>query len=223
MPWKALRNCDCHLYYFFVQITVLVWGAARWLKPRPPTPVEQLIERSRIETEQFVRALREGSGRLSRQLHSRRREAPLILAWQNIVSPLGVVLGPPLILLTSIALIFGFLLLMVSPIGAWIAWPFARVTELSLAGCEVLVHGGELIPGGWIYAPAPSTTWLIGFYLGVAGLVLLPSPWPKRFLIAIVVWTFVGLALSYRPRTTDELRVTFLAVGHGGCVGDGDP
>src|SRR4029079_17302302 len=45
-----------------------------------------------------------------------------------------------------------------------------------------------------------------------------PSPWSKRFLIAIVVWTFIGLALSYRPRTTDELRVTFHAVGHGGCV-----
>src|SRR5262249_31186511 len=52
----------------------------------------------------------------------------------------------------------------------------------------------------------------------VAGLALLPAPRSKRCLVAIIVWVFVGLAVSYRPRTSDELRVTFLAVGHGGCV-----
>jgi competence protein ComEC len=50
------------------------------------------------------------------------------------------------------------------------------------------------------------------------GLVLLPSPWSKRCLAALAIWVFVGLIASYRPRTSDELRVTFLAVGHGGCV-----
>jgi competence protein ComEC len=144
--------------------------------------------------------------------------APLILAWQNIVSPLGVLLGPPLVLLTSIALVSGFLLLPASLLGGWIAAPFAKVTELSLAGCESLVHAAELVPGGWVYAPGPSMVWLIGFYAGVVGLVLLPSPWSKRCLLALAVWVFVGLAASYRPRVSDELRVTFLAVGHGGCV-----
>ena len=56
---------------------------------------------------------------------------PLILAWQNIVPPVAVVLGPPLVFLTSIALLSGFVLLLLSPLGTWAAWPFARVTEWS--------------------------------------------------------------------------------------------
>ena len=196
-----------------------MWGASRWLVPRQLTPVEQLVEESRTASEKLLRAvLRTLWVAFAISLILGVANAPLILAWQNIASPLGIVLGPPLVLLTSIALIFGFLLLPLSLLGTWAAWPFARVTELSLLGCEVLVHAAELIPGGWVYAPAPSMTWLIGFYLGVAGLVLLPAPWSKRCLAAIAIWIFVGLAASYRPRTSDELRITFLAVGHGGCV-----
>jgi competence protein ComEC len=203
----------------FLSVFVLIWGAARWLAPRPPTPVEQLIDETRTPFEKFLRAiLRALYVAFAISFILGVANAPLILAWNNIASPLGVLLGPPLVLLTSIALIFGFLLLPVSVLGTWAAWPFARITEASLVGCEVLVHAAERVTGGWVYAPAPSMGWLIGFYLGVAGLVLLPAPWSRRCLVAIAVWTFVGLAVSYRPRTSDELRVTFLAVGHGGCV-----
>ena len=144
--------------------------------------------------------------------------APLILAWQNIVSPVGLLLGPPLILLTSVALIAGFLLLIVSPVGAWLAWPFVKVSAWSLGGCEAIVRAAEHIPGGWLYAPAPATGWLVGFYLLVVGLVLLPKPWPRRCLALLLVWVFAGLAFSSRPRSSDETRFTFLAIGHGGCV-----
>jgi len=203
----------------FLSVFVLLWGAVRWLGPRPPTPVQQLIEESRSESEKFVRALiRAVWVAFAVSFILAIANAPLILAWQNIVSPLGIVLGPPLVLLTSIALIFGFLLLLVAPFGTWAIWPFARIVEASLAGCEALVHAAEFIPGGWVYSPGPSMVWLLGFYLGVTGLVLLPVPWSRRCLLALLLWTFVGLGASYRSRTSDELRVTFLAVGHGGCV-----
>ena len=54
--------------------------------------------------------------------------APLVLAWQNVASPIAVLLGPPLIVLSAIALVSGFLLLVASPFGTIVAWPFARVT-----------------------------------------------------------------------------------------------
>jgi competence protein ComEC len=94
----------------------------------------------------------------------------------------------------------------------------ARITEWSLAGCEVLTHAAEKIPGGWVYGPAPSPLWLIGFYAGIAGMVLFSPPWPRRCLAALVVWVLLGLLVSYRPHTSEEARFTFLAVGHGGCV-----
>ncbi len=203
----------------FLSVFVLLWGAVRWLEPRELTPVEQLIEETRGVPEKMLRALLRvlwQSFAISTIITV--VNTPLVLAWQNVASPIGVILGPPLILLTSIALVTGFLLLLTSPLGAWLAWPFARITEWCLAACEWLVHLGDRVPFGHLYSPAPPVWWLVGFYLLVAGVVLLDGKWVKRFLAAVGVWVFVGLALGLQPRTSDELRVTFLAVGHGGCV-----
>jgi competence protein ComEC len=203
----------------FLSVFVLIWGLSRWLAPRPLTPAEQLIAESRSFTENTLRAIwRFVSMAFAVSLILGVLNAPMVLAWQNLVSPLGIVLGPPLILLTTVALLTGFALLLLSPFSAWLAWIPARFTEWSLAGCEVLTHAAEQVPGGWVYGPAPSPLWLIGFYLGVAGMVLLPSPWPRRCLIGLIVWVLLGLLVSFRPHTSDETRFTFLAVGHGGCV-----
>jgi len=202
-----------------VQNFVLVWGAGRWLAPGPLTPVEQLIDESRTTSEKLLRGvLRIVWVAFAISAILGIANAPLILAWQNLVSPIGLVLGPPLVLLTSVALIAGFLLLLVSPLGTWLAWPFAKLTQLSLAGCEVLVHAVQQLPGGWIYSPAPSIWWLAAFYLLVAGLVLLPAPWSRRCLLSLVVLVFAGLTYTGQPRSSDECRFTFLAIGHGCCV-----
>ncbi len=203
----------------FVSVFVLSFAAPVWLAPRSPTPVEQLLAEYRTFGEQLARSLGRGvwvATAISFILAV--VNAPLILAWQNLVAPIGVILGPPVVLLSSIALISGFLLLLAAPISAWLAWPLARVTEWSLAACEALVRWAVQIPGAWVYGPSPSTTWLIGFYSGVIALVLLPTVWQRRILIALAVWVILGLVVSLWTRETDELRVTILAVGHGGCV-----
>ena len=203
----------------FLSVFVLLWGAVRWLKPRELTPVEQLIEETRSVPEKILRAVLRALGQtFAVSVILTVVNAPLVLAWQNVASPIGVLLGPPLILLTAIALVTGFLLLIVSPAGVWAAEPFARVTEWCLVACEWLVHLGDRLPGGHLYAPAPPMWWLVGFYALVAGLVLFDGKRARKFLLAIFVWVFVGLALGLTPRSPDELRVTFLAVGHGCCV-----
>jgi competence protein ComEC len=203
----------------FLSVFVLIWGVSRWLAPQPLTPAEQLIAESRSFLENTSRSLlRMLWMAVAVSFILGALNAPLVLAWQNLVSPLGVILGPPLVLLTSIALLAGFALLLLSSLGDWLGWLPARLTEWSLVGCERLAHLAEQIPGGWVYAAAPSPVWLVGFYAGVAGMVLLPSPWPRRCLAGLVVWLLFGLIVSYRPHTSDEARFTFLAVGHGGCV-----
>jgi competence protein ComEC len=203
----------------FLCVFVLIWYAAPLLAPRPLTPLEQLVEESRTPTEKIVRAvLRATWVGFAISLILGIVNAPLILSWQNLVSPVGVLLGPPLLLLTSVALIAGFLLLLVAPLGYYAAWPLAQVTRWSLVGCEELVRLAEHLPGAWVYGPGPATWWLVGFYLLVAGVVLLLGRWRTRFLAALAVWVTVGLALSFHRPTADEARVTFLAVGHGGCV-----
>ncbi len=203
----------------FLSVFILIWGGSRWLKPRELTPVEQLIDESRGVSEKMLRAvLRTLWQAFAISTIITVVNAPLVLAWQNVASPIAVFIGPPLILLTSIALVAGFLVLIVSPMGTWLAWPFARVTEWSLAACEWVVHLGDRVPGGRVYSPAPPLWWLVGFYLLVAGAVLFEGKWVKRLLAAILVWLLFGLVVGLPPRTSDEARVTFLAVGHGGCV-----
>ncbi|MBX9581799.1 MAG: ComEC/Rec2 family competence protein [Gemmataceae bacterium] len=203
----------------FLSVFVLIWGLGPWLAPRPLTPLEQLVDDSRTLPEKVVRrAVRLVAAAYAVSLVLGAVNAPLILAWQNLVSPVGVLIGPPLVLLTSVALVAGFLLLLAAPVGWLAGWPFARVTEWSLAGCEGLVRLAEGMPGGWVYAPGPAVWWLVGFYAGVAGAVLLAGRWRWRCLAGLAAWTLFGLVLSYDRPTGDELRVTFLAVGHGGCV-----
>lgn len=203
----------------FLSVFVLLWGALRWLAPRALAPIEQLIEESRGPTERAARWLLGGLWRafaVSAILTA--ANAPLVLAAQNVVAPVGVVLGPPLVVLTSGALLAGFLLLLAAPVAWFLAWPLARLTEACLAGCEWLVRLGDRVPGGHLYAPGPPLWWLVGFYALLAAGVLLAGPGAKRALVAGAVWAAFGLAVGGRPRETDELRVTFLAVGHGACA-----
>jgi competence protein ComEC len=203
----------------FLSVFILIWGCSRWLAPRVLTPVEQLIEETRGVPEKMLRAIL----RALWQLFAIGTiltvvNAPLVLAWQNVASPVGVLLGPPLIVLTSVALVSGFLLLIASPLGAFAAWPPARVTEWGLAACEWLVHLGDRVPFGHAYSPAPPAWWLAGFYALVAGTVLLDGRRSRKFFVGVLVWIAFGLAPGLQPRGSDEARVTFLAVGHGGCV-----
>jgi competence protein ComEC len=201
----------------FLSVFVLAWGGTRWLEPRPLTAVEQLLAESRGLTAQLARATLRGLWvvfALSAIICA--VNAPLVLAWQNVASPIAVLLGPPLILLTAVALVAGFLVLLTAPVG--LAWPFARVTDLSLGACEWLVHLGDRVPFGHLYAPAPPLWWLVGFYALVTCVVLLDGARAKRALATALVWLFVGVAVGLQPRTSDEARVTVLAVGHGACV-----
>lgn len=203
----------------FVSVFVLVWGLGRWLAPRELTPLESLIEETRSPTVKLLRGIaRFIAATFAVSLVLGIANAPLILAWQNIVSPAGVVLGPPLILLTSIALIAGFLLLFAAAIGSWAAWPFAFIVNNSLAACSWLVHQTERIPGMWIYAPSPSPWWLVGFYLLTAGTVLFNGRIRSKCLVGLLLWVVFGLLLGIERPQSDELRVAFLSVGHGGCV-----
>lgn len=201
----------------FLAVFVLAWGVTEWLRPGPVDPLDRLIDETRSPAARFLRWL----WRVTRTAFAVSfllcvALAPLVLFWQNLVTPLGVVLGPPLILLTSVALIAGFLLLVVSPVG--LEMPFALVTKWSLAACESLVRLAEKIPGGWVYTSAPSVWWLTGFYLLLAVVVLLGGRWRRRFALALAGWSLFGVGLGLYRVPADELRVTFLSVGHGCCA-----
>lgn len=202
----------------FLSVLVLVWGVGRWVAPKPLSPLERLIEESRSVPEKLIRgAVRAVAVAYALNFVLFVANSPVLIAEQNIVSPVSLLVGPLLVLLTSVALLCGFLLLLLAPVPV-VGDVLAAFTRWSLTVAERCVHVADGIPGGSVYLPGIPTWWLVGFYLCVAAVVLLGWRHSRLFQLAALAWLLIGLLVPSASHPTDELRVAYLAVGHGQCV-----
>ncbi len=201
----------------FLSVFVLVWGCSRWLKPRPLSPLDQLIDESRPPWVRTVRAVgRAVFGLFAVNAILTAVNAPLLMAEVNVVSPVSLLVGPLLVLVSSVALVAGFALLLVAPIPL-LNDAAALVTRFSLQTCDALVNVAADVPGGSVYVCGLPAWWLVGLYLLVAGVVLVKWNDGKRLLAGLAIWLVVAFVIP-DDRPADELRVAFLSVGHGACV-----
>ncbi|MSR31800.1 MAG: ComEC/Rec2 family competence protein [Gemmataceae bacterium] len=203
-------------------LSFLAAGCLVWIVPfvlsNQVDPLEELTEASRPVAVQFLRSLFRNVKKLF--LISGivwLTVSPLAAGITHVVSPVGLLIGPPLILLTTIALLAGFAGLLTGMVFPWLGNVAALVIYPSLWLCNRLVDFALAVPMGHFFLPDLSP-WLLT--LGFLGLVtwqinraILPR-W--GWLTALIAWTAL-LVFPWRlaPR---ELRATFLAVGHGGCV-----
>jgi competence protein ComEC len=204
----------------FLSVAVLVWGT-RALFRREQDPLDRLIDQARPAWQRGLRGL----GR--RLLESYAITlliwlaiTPLAAARYQMISPAGLLLGPPLVALTTVALLAGFLLLLAGALFVPVTGPLALVVQGSLAASELLVDAADRFPYGHIYSGAIGDWWLWLFYLGVLA-VLTQEPLRRRWRwggLAGLGWLCAGLAAGAARPPSDELRCTFLAVGHGGCT-----
>lgn len=146
--------------------------------------------------------------------------APLIAARFHFCSPVAILLGPPLILLTSIALIAGFIVLAIGLICPPLTWLPGLFVSWPLALCDWLVQIGDRVSHGWFYLPAPPEWWLWGWYALICYQFLLFPAYRlnRRVLLGGAAWLFLGILVTLWRSPPSELRCTFLAVGHGGCT-----
>jgi competence protein ComEC len=202
----------------FLSVFCLVWGVGRWVQPKRRTPLERLIDESRSLPERVIRALIRAVAVLYViNLALFLVNAPLLIAEQNIVSPVSLFVGPVLVLLTSVALVCGFLLLLLAPVPV-ASDGLAALTRWSLAVAERCVHWADGVVGGSAYLPGLPFWWLVGFYLLVVVVVLLGLKSSRWFQLALFGWAFVAAVLPTSDHPADEFRMAFLSVGHGGCV-----
>jgi competence protein ComEC len=146
--------------------------------------------------------------------------APLVAARYNTVSPIAVVIMAPLVLLAAVALVIGFLLLLAAPLCWPLALALGRGIYWCLAVSDFVVEFADRLPRGRWYVATVPEWWLWLFYLGLLSAVMLQSlrrHW-RWFALTGLAWLCVGLGGGAAPRSSDELRCTFLAVGHGGCT-----
>jgi competence protein ComEC len=205
----------------FLSVAVLYWGTGHWFSHREPDPLDQLIDESRPL---WLRWLRKLGAKLAEGyvvcLVIWVAVTPLAASRYHVVALAGVPLGPPLMLLTDVALLAGFLLLALASVGLPFTEPFAWIVDACLALCEWLVD----LFDGWPLSHLPigdiPEWWLWAFYVALlACLTQLPLRRRWRWgLVAGAGWLCVGLLIATLRLPSDELRCTFLAVGHGGCT-----
>jgi competence protein ComEC len=146
--------------------------------------------------------------------------APLVASWVHIISPSGVVIGPPMVLLTSLAIIAGFLMLVAELLGGFATPVIAMVLRWLLTACDKVVLWGDQLPLGHRYVSDIPMWWLWGLYLGLFALLWIKPIWDRRRWLGLcgAAWLCVGLLSGSLQPAPDELRCTFLSVGHGGCT-----
>jgi competence protein ComEC len=204
----------------FLSVAILQWGA-RPLMERQPDELQRVIDEARPMWQRRLRWL--GGVILKSYLPTLIicvAIAPLAASHYHLVSPIGVLLGPPLVLLTAIALVAGFLLLAAAALCPPLTAVFAPVVHASLASCRYLVNLCDGWPFARFYVADIPLWWLWIFYVALL-VTLTQRPLRQHWrwgIAAGVGWLCVGLLYAVVRLPSDELRCTFLAVGHGGCT-----
>jgi competence protein ComEC len=204
----------------FLASAILLWGSGIFAE-RQKDPLDELLEEQRPLWQKLLR----GSGKSLLNLFLVGgfvwlAVAPLVAAHFHLVSPVAVVVGVPVLLLTSFALIFGFITLLLAALCGPLATPFAWITDLLLGWCDGLLSWSEQWPLAFWYVPDIPTWWLACFYLLlIAGLIVpMLRRRPMQVTAALLLWLCVGLVLPLLRTGDGQLRCTFVAVGHGSCV-----
>lgn len=212
-----INNTGCLLS--FVCVLTLYWDHHRHLaKEADVDPLEQLLDDNRPYWQRALHGLLRAL--VAHYLLSVLLwlvVTPLAAARMHYVPVAGLLIGPPVILLTSLALIAGFLLLLAQVICPPLVPVFAACTSWSLSGCDVLV---DLAASWWTrqgYVSNLPVWWVIGSYLLLAtGMLLRPSR--RVATLTGLAWACPLFLTPFWHARSGELRVTFLAVGHGGCT-----
>jgi competence protein ComEC len=202
----------------FLSVIVLIWVNHFWLH-REEDPIEALIAESRPAWQRWgleVWWMVVESYLLSLIIWL--ALTPLVAYHYHVVPAVAILLGPPLTLLTSIALVAGFLLLVCgldvvrTLLGYAVDWP--------LLGCQELVRLGNRPGVGFTFVGNIPEWWLWLFYLGLLAVLTQRGLRPHwRFgVLAGLGWVCVGLLFTLIRLPSAEMRCTFLAVGHGGCT-----
>lgn len=209
-----LFDAGCQLS--FLAVAALCWLVPRFFPEAEDDPLGRLIDRARPAA---MRWARWGA------LEVAKAYAVCALVWLAVtplaghhagtLAPAALLLGPPLTALVSLALVAGLLLLVLGDFGVGLAW----LVRLCLWACDGLV--GWVDGWGWhVHAGAVPAWWVAPVYL--AALALLGSAWLRRqwrwAAPAGAAWACVLLLVGARPPAAAEMRLTFVAVGHGGCA-----
>jgi competence protein ComEC len=221
----AINPCELFrsgTQFSFLAVAALILSG-RWLvRQRRQEPLAKLIADTRPW---LARAVRRGGRAFAAatlvSLAVGAAVAPLVAYHFHVLTPASVLLTPIASPLVGIAIAAG---LAIVTLG-WLVPPLAPLFGVacgdSLHVTEWLVKQAADVPGAYSYCASPGALWLSGLY-GVAGLLIavpMLRPGWRWQSSAAMAWAALGYASLAADRAgNDELRCTFLAVGHGTCA-----
>lgn len=237
LPWNTLAAAlivvvgwnPADLFRVGPQLSFLAVAVLIWLAPllvwRVADPLDRLIIESRPW---YVQAIRRGlqavGGAYLAGLAIWLVALPLIAAQFHLISPAALLYSPPLMLVTSVALAAGLAVCVIAPFSSWLAWPAVLLCDGSLHWLAVGVTSADALPGGRFWVAGPAVWWTCGWYLllAVTAIAVRQMGWPLvRGGVVLGGWCAIGLfaALALSGTTAkEELRCTFVSVGHGTAV-----
>jgi competence protein ComEC len=212
-----LFDAGCQLS--FLSVAVLRWGPYNFIDSNDD-PLERLVEQARPAWERTLRWLLWQTGQAYLlNLVVWLAITPLAAFHMHLAAPAALLLGVPVSLLATLALFAGFLLLGLAPLHPSLPSLAVPLVHYPLALAEYLVDRVEHWQT-WLAAPDVPVWWVGLFYLLLlAWMTQLPlrRRWPWGVVVCLA-WLCVGLLGGAAPAPSGGLRVTFLAVGHGGCT-----
>jgi competence protein ComEC len=217
--WNPAHLFDVGAQLSFLAVAALIWApswfAGRWRNLFAPTADgDDSPVRSSWPWRVASRSLVTGVVTLAA---IRLFTVPMTVARFHLFSPVGLIVNLLLVPVVVVILWSGYALLMLGLVWPALSLPFAALFDRGLQWMLSLVESSAAIEWGHTYLPGPGDRWLWGYYACLAAVACgLPGNRLRRWgWRAMLAWLVGGLGLSLVPRTSDELRCTFLSVGHG--------
>jgi competence protein ComEC len=206
----------------FLSVGVLVWVVPKVLPLQEVEPLDRLIAATRPMAQRV--ATRFGHNMLRAFLVGAVMWlliAPITMARFHLLSPAGLVLNLLLAPLVAILMGAGFGILLFGWLVPPIAAAFGWVCNACLTILDATVHSAAHWPGSYFWTPGPSDGWIVVLYIAALVTLIIPrTTLPTRWRLAIASgWCGVAMFVSLPlPRSSGELRCTFVSVGHGCAV-----
>jgi len=221
-----------YVFQIGTQLSFLAVGVLASIGPRiterlrpVQTPLHRLIESTESRPRRWTRSLlRETVTVCLSSLAVWIVTTPLVWYRFQLISPSALILNPAAWIPIATAMYSGFGILLLGEICGWLGNVLGIICHWSLIAITGLIGTALEWPGNHVFLPGPPLWWTVLFYVGCAARQVLSSArlrlrWTGAIVlvwIAGAVWLSpAGVRISC-PR--NYLRITFLAVGHGGAV-----
>lgn len=206
----------------FLCMAVFAAFDIRTLTQPAPNALDRLLHQAAPWPVRLSRALRRWAAQVTlASLAVCLVTSPLVMARFHLASPIAVVLNCVVWFPMALAMLFGFLTLLVGGVFPSLGSAFGALCGASFEALNVIIASARDISGGCYWMPGPDDWWLLAFYLLLSALVSLPrGTIPLRWQVALVAgWIGVAFVVgAVRALPRDRLDVTFLSVGHGCCA-----